>query len=87
MGKKIAVGIGVIMVVCLGMVAALRAQRPAEPAGAVDEFARLVDKFDQLAAHTHETDKLVLAQLAVVISNQEKILKELEIVKVRATRR
>ncbi len=87
MGKKIAVGIGIITLVCLGMSVSLRAQRPVEPAGAVDEFARLVDKFDQLAAHTNETDKLVLAQLAVVISNQEKILKELEIVKVRATRR
>ncbi|MFA6217420.1 MAG: hypothetical protein WDL87_07190 [Candidatus Omnitrophota bacterium] len=86
MGKKIAVGIGIIALVCFCVHATLRAQRPVEPAGG-DELAKMEAKLDQVLANTSEADKKILVQLAVVVSNQEKILKELEIVKVRATRR
>ncbi len=51
------------------------------------EHLALESKFDILASDVRKTNTEVLKKLDQVLSNQDKILKELDVVRVRASRR
>jgi hypothetical protein len=67
----------------------LYAQKPQEnqPDLANPEYFALERKFDLLASDVRKTNTELLKKLDRILSNQQKILDELAIVKVRASRR
>jgi cell division protein FtsB len=64
----------------------LRAQKPVEQTGQAD-IAQLQAKIDRLATKVDILDREITNKLDKILSNQDAILKELQIVKVRATRK
>lgn len=71
---------------CLGLWFNLRAQTTIEQNINIPEkLARLESKIDKLSADMDIKNREILKQLDQVLSNQQTILKELSIVKVRAS--
>ena len=96
--RRIAFILFIIGLVCLGLRLSLSAQKsPREEIALYDysaDFERIEAKTDKLSADVDRlsitldnTNKGILKKLDQVLSNQEKIINELEIVKVRASRR
>lgn len=83
---KMLIGVGIILF--FAGVVYLYAQKANEPPPEFNnpEFVALADKFDALAASIQKANAETLKKLDQVLSNQENILKELAIVKVRASR-
>ncbi len=82
--------------VCCGMYACLHAQRASEDQPFItimlQHFNQLEDKIDKLASAAPAVkpdagSREILAKLDQVIAGQQKIMQELEVVKVRATRK
>jgi len=51
------------------------------------EYLALAQKLDALASDVRKTNAEVLKKLDQVLNNQDKILKELDVVRIRASRR
>ena len=86
--SKIKIFIGASIILFLAGILYLYAQRPQEEQLelANPEHLALESKFDALTLDVRRTNVEVLKKLDQILSNQENILKELAIVKVRASR-
>jgi hypothetical protein len=75
---------------CLSMTFYLKAQRPSSEDMQIPEvivgFDQIESKLDALSKELLNSNKDVSRKLDQVLSNQDKIFKELEVVKVRASR-
>lgn len=91
MFKKFMFILAISILLCLGLGLPLRAQKhPNEEMTLFDfseKFTQLEAKVEKLSASLDKTNKEILKKLDQALSNQEKIINELEIVKVRASRR
>lgn len=91
MFKKIFFVLMIALLFFLGLKLSLKAQRTSEEEGEYSDFSkelnRIETKIDRLSLTLEKSQKEVLEKLARVLSGQEKILNELEVVKVRASRR
>lgn len=76
---------------CFSFVLGLKAQKnPDEDSGisgVLEKLSQIEINVGQLSTSLDKTNKGILKKLDQVLSNQEKIINELEIVKVRASRR
>lgn len=90
MFKRIIFILAITIFFCFGFGLGLRAQRyPEEETVSPDfseGFTQIEAKIDKLSLSLDKTDKEILKKLDQVLSNQEKIFKELEIIKIRASR-
>ena len=94
MPKKTAIIIFIVAAIFFSFTLLGRAQKDSEfeadVADLVNQFTaevlKLDAKIDKVSASEDSTDKEILKKLDQVLSNQEKIIKELEIVKLRASR-
>jgi len=86
--SKIKIFIGAGIILFLVGILYLYAQRPQEEQLELvnPEHLALERKFDALALDVRRTNAEVLKKLDQILSNQDNILKELAIVKVRASR-
>ena len=77
-------------VLVLGMALAARAHaQPRAPEGqdsSAEKLDTLEARINMLQTQAEKSDREIQAKLAMVLQNQEKILRQLEIVKVRTTR-
>ncbi|MBU1998638.1 MAG: hypothetical protein ABIG46_01735 [Candidatus Omnitrophota bacterium] len=79
-----------LLVLLLISAANLNAQnypgRSQEDHNAFEDFANMDKKIDAFIASNQKTTQAILQKLDLVLSNQQKILQELDIVKIRASR-
>ena len=85
MNKKICIALLVVLAVFAGIKVSLsQAQREPAQYGDDKALARIDSKLEELSNMAKE-NKEISRKLDLVLSNQEKILSEMEIVKVRAS--
>lgn len=85
MHKKFFGIFAIVVLLNLFCIYSLRAQKPAEQTGEVD-LVQLQAKIDRLTTKMEISDRETANKLDKILKNQEVILKELQIIKVRATR-
>lgn len=88
MGKKIIIAMAIIISLSIGWIFTSIAEneKTASP-DALEKIAQLELKLDRLSSDLDRNNKEVVKKLDIILSNQDKILKELAIVKVRASAR
>jgi hypothetical protein len=92
--KKTAIIFSIVVIASFSFILLGRAQKDTESgtdvADLVNQFsaevAKLEVKIDKLSAGQDNTEKVILLKLDQILSNQEAIIKELGVVKLRASR-
>lgn len=88
MKRRYGILIAGLAVLCLGVWWQVRAQSVyAQEAGISDRIAGLESKLELLRVSQENTQKEIAGKLERILTNQAEILRQLEIVKVRATRK
>jgi len=86
MAKKIIVIVAIIISVSVGVIFTTIAQNESQiPTDASEKISQLELKINKMYSDLENNDRDILKKLDTVLSNQDKILKEVEIVKVRAS--
>lgn len=91
MFKKGIIILGVILAILFISQLYLRAQNYTETppglANFIEGFAKIEKKVEELSQKLNNHEKTVLQKLDEILANQQKILKELDVVKIRASRK
>lgn len=89
MFKKVIFILAVIILLCFGLKLrpnALVAQDYARESDYSSELNRIMEYVKELSVNSDSADKEILSKIDEVLSNQQKIIEELKVIKVRTTR-
>ncbi|MDD5731222.1 MAG: hypothetical protein PHN57_08895 [Candidatus Omnitrophica bacterium] len=86
MAKKIIVIVLAAILISVAWKLNVKAQKSQEETNPMEVLARLESSVARLQGNLDSSDKETAAKLNEILDNQEKILKQLDIIRIRATR-